>query len=308
MPSGEFFKTCSKERPNMITSTICGVTPRILSDDEKSALADIMDKSTPIIKEAASRHDLSVKSFRIKFFKGELEVTEEERQAVNAVKNIELTMLEGYCRVAYVVARKFYRKDLELKSGVVLDDYLQEAMAAISDSIFCYNKVNQFSTYVVWSIRNRLILYIQNDQSLSPVKKRILKLRAKILKHMNTTGKSFDESADDLEVNSKDREECSASCAKTVDTSEVNWDYMLSPYEHVSMNVDSKAVMEAFEKAPLSDFERDILTAYINDVPFVRITDNYNYSRMAGNYALKRALEIVGNCFDKTDFKVEKAA
>jgi RNA polymerase sigma factor (sigma-70 family) len=286
---------------------ICGVVPRILSEDEKEELAAIMKKAAGIIQIAAKRFELSIKSFRIKFFKGELEITDEERQAINTIKGIEITALEGYCRLAYVIARKFYRKDLEAKSGAILDDYLQEGMAAISDAIFSYDGSTKFSTYITWSIRNRLILYVRNDQSLSPVKRRVIKLRAKILKHMNDTQKSFEEAANDLDIDSKDQEECYASLTKAINISDANanWDNNLASYEHVFIDTEFNS-KEVLDKSPLSDFERDILIAHLDDIPLVRVVENYKYSRMAGTYALERAKKIVHDYL--SDNHIEKAA
>jgi len=272
---------------------ICGVTARILSEDEKEELALIMKRSAAIIKTAADRFNLSMNSFRRKFCKGDLQLTDEEKQAINDLKDIEMAILEGYCRLAFVIARKSHRRDLNSKPSAILDDYLQEGMAAISDAIFSYNGTTKFSTYVTWAIRHRLILYAQNDQSLSPVKKRVLKLRAKILKHMNSTQKSFEDAADDLDVSLKDREECFAASVKAVHSDDVNWDNTLVSYEHVFIDTELHSVETIMEKAPLSSFERDILQAHLDDVPLVRVVEKYDYTRMAGTYALERAKKIV---------------
>lgn len=273
--------------------TICGITPRELSEDEKTVYSDIMAAASPTICEAASRFDLSVRDFRREFFKGKLDTTAEETEAIRSVKGIENGVLEGYCRLVPKLARKFFVVESKIKRAVVFDDYLQEGVCAISDAMFQYQVGQKFSTYAICAIKNRLVDYIRKDNSLSPIKKRTIKLRMKIQRQMNKTGKTFDEIVDEMKISQNDRDECLASMAKTVNDPEVRWDHPFTMQEFAPISGLQDRILEALEQAPLSDFERDILHAHMHGEVLSSVTSIHHRSRMAGTYALRRALATV---------------
>lgn len=286
---------------------VCGIVPRTLSDEEKDHYSAVMASASPVIRSAADRFELTLPAFRRNFFKGELDTTPEEAQAVQRIKSVEMPVLEGYCRIVPRVARKFYAAEAEVKQAVVFDDYLQEGVCAISDAMYCYNGSKKFSTYLVWAVRNRLIDYIRKDNSLSPVKKRIIiKLRAKITKLMEK-GKTFEQAADELALSNADRSECLASMATAKSVREdwcngAEWDGRMTSYDHLSPEIFAKEqALKAFEIAPLSDFEREILDAHMHGKAISGVAKRHKRSRMAGTYALRRALDAVRETFETLD-------
>lgn len=288
-------------------SMIGCVEPRDLSDGEKQLYSETMQNAQPVIREATERilgPRASVSDFRRAFHAGNLkEIRQEEATAVYSVQEIEYPVLQGYCRLVPGIAKPFYRQERRHKIAVEFDDYIQEGMCAIADSMYAYNGSTEFSTYTSRAVRNRLIDYARRNNSLSPVKKRILKLQTEVKRFMIKGNMSFDEAVKAMDVTDSDLDELKCSMSSVITGPEENdgWDEFLSAYSHAGFDgeavLNAEQVRQALTDAPLSDLERDVLESVLNGGTKSEVTELYNVSRSAGSQAYDRAINKIREKF-----------
>jgi len=283
------------------------IKPRTLSEEEEQKYSSIMADAQPIIRAAAEKEfdteNPSIKEFRRRYHNGTLQtLTDYVKQTMDSVKEIEYPVLQGYCRLVPGIVLPFYKAHRLRHRAVDIEDFIQEGIWAISDSMFAYSGNAKFDTYSCNAIRNRMIDYIRTDHFLSSVKKRILRMLPD-LRDLMSKGLSFEQAANKLEINDSDREECFSALAVAVDGPEVAWEDFVSSYSYssfdgeVTMEIDQ--VRAVIEEVGLSELERDVLYTVLGGGKKSEVSKKHSVSRMASTYAYDRALKKVKDVFAK---------
>ena len=153
-----------------------------LSEHELDNCFEVMRKGNTKLKNLAAMIGMENRKFRAKLFKHETfnsenwpELTPEQVVEfasavpdIMAVRNIEWKILRQYSRLARRHANSWAKK----MKGTVVDseDYLQEAMFALLDSIYGYTDESiHFMTFAWWSIHNRLTTAANKNSPFSPL-------------------------------------------------------------------------------------------------------------------------------------------
>jgi len=281
------------------------VEPRELDDAEKSLYSEIMAKAAPVIRAAANRliPNGSVQEFRRQLNSGNLsEITPEEVQAVSSVKDIEYPVLQGYCCLIPNVVERFYQRERRHKSAIERDDYIQEGLCAISDAMYVYDGESKFTTYATAAIYGRIVDYVRRDAPLSPIKRRVVKLRAEINEILKS-GKTFEQATQELGLTDDEVQECRESSVGVTSGPDEGWDDFVSSFSFVNFNgvdfLEVDGIRKALEIANLSELERDVLETVLEGGTKSEAAKRHNKSRMAGTYAYDRALKIVKDTYEQ---------
>lgn len=218
-------------------------------------------------------------------------ISSKVHEGFEAIKAVENEVLANYGRLALKIAKTFYLAEKTHKATAQFEDYAQEALMGLIDASYGYTEQRtKFSTYASWSIRNKLINYVERHSSdLSSIKRRVIKIRQTVMKLMNSQNKSFDEACETLDLSETQKKEVMESLVQVA--SEVNWDFVMADYDFTP-DFDNTA-MVALQTAEMTDFERDVLLAKINDEKISDVAKRYGVTRMAGSQALGRATQLV---------------
>ena len=269
------------------------------SREEKDEIQRKMAESYDTIAKIAARKDRPIKDVVQQFRSGKLTVTDSEKTILLDLPSIEQFVLKGYGKLALNWAKRFYLKEKEFKNGIQHDDYSQEAMLALMNSIYYYDGSVEFTTFATVAIKNGLQSYVENDSSLSPINKRILKLRYEINAQMDKLNISFDEAVAKLKLSERDKKEVIQSLIRTVNEGDSKWDFPISDIDYTLKSEEWDLILQAFHSSELSDFERDLVLADMNGEKLVSVTTKYNHSRMAGTLALRKALGLIKLKYDE---------
>lgn len=177
------------------------IAPVELTADEVSTLQTIMADARRILVRACVErlgHD-TVKHLR-DAYKADptvLWANPRAKRHMDALIAHEDRIVRGYIRIACDLCDKFDTAHAD-RPGVTYGDYLQEAGWAIYDAIYAYDGSNQFSTFVYWCVKNRLLSFVRSERQLNGVGKAVRKLRKQVRDLTKAHGISVDEAVNRL--------------------------------------------------------------------------------------------------------------
>ena len=171
-------------------------SPVDLTADEVSALQSVMADARRVLVRACEErlgHGI-VKHLRdaYKADPSVLWANPRAKRHMEALIREEDRIVRGFIRVACDLCDKFDTAHDD-RPGVTYGDYLQEAGWAIYDAIYAYDGSNQFSTFVYWCVKNRLLSFVRSERQLNGVGKTIRKLRKAVRDLCKTHGINVDD-------------------------------------------------------------------------------------------------------------------
>lgn len=137
------------------------IKPVELTADQKAELHDLMVQANSILKPLAQKMfgERGLRKLRNEVRAGRVELSASEAVCIQRVVANEGLILAGYIRVATQLVKAFY-----LRTKQDMDDLWQEAAMGIYDAIYSFDGRNEFSTYVYYSVKNRLIKVRKNPE------------------------------------------------------------------------------------------------------------------------------------------------
>lgn len=293
---------------------------RKLSKEEASDYGLVMAKGNGYLKNAAKLVGMEHKTFRARLFKKAFDIRDwpeihedqisEFIQAIpyiQSVRNIEFKVLCGYSALARKLAKSF--KDLDL------EDATQEALSALLDAIYSYDKPTiKFATYAWWVIRNRMLSAVNQNHAFCPLSNIALKLIRQFEKASALFNGPLNQERiiDSMNLNDENRKILVDSLnAKIVNAKELfqNADGFDGDYTQIRTGIDNEdialpnyEVMEALKKADLTPFQRMLIEKQITEphgwqVEFARSTicasTGKPYTRQRINQIINEGLKQV---------------
>ena len=101
----------------------------------------------------------------------DLQFNPRAKRFMNEMAGLECEIIRGFIRVGTDLCRSFAASS-EARPGVTMGDYVQEAAQAIYDAMYTYNGENEFSTFVYWCVKNRLISFVRSEERAAKSKQR----------------------------------------------------------------------------------------------------------------------------------------
>lgn len=114
-----------------------------------------------------------VKKLRDEYKSGriDLQFNPRAKRILSEMASLECEVIRGFIRVGTDLCRSFAASS-DARPGVTLGDYIQEAAQAIYDAMYTYNGENEFSTFVYWCVKNRLISFVRSEERAAKAKQR----------------------------------------------------------------------------------------------------------------------------------------
>lgn len=101
----------------------------------------------------------------------DLQFNPRAKRILREMAGLECEIIRGFIRVGTELCRSF-AASTDARPGVTLGDYVQEAAQAIYDAMYTYNGENEFSTFVYWCVKNRLITFVRSEERAAKAKQR----------------------------------------------------------------------------------------------------------------------------------------
>jgi len=171
----------------MISDCMEKYSPKTLSSEEKEILEKGMAEAFSCFKKTAC--DLygfaNIKKLRNDYKKNSsiLKSHPAAQQCMDWLISKESTIISGYILMCYKICKSFAKSknNKKLLGSPSFDDFLQEAVIAIYESMYLYNGETKFLTYAYWAVKNRLIRFNNNNQKINGFDKTIADLKKKVL-------------------------------------------------------------------------------------------------------------------------------
>lgn len=242
-----------------MTTNLGFIKPRTLSPDEKACCVKQMVAARELIQSWCIKlygDGKKTTQFRRDFFAKRVPgISREESAQIESLESVAAIMLAGYVRQIASIARRF---ESRYNDGLSYDDLFQEGCAACYDMVFAYDGSTEFSTFLHWGVRNRLLDAIRRSESqLSPPSQDIQRLKRRVSSLMNR-GYSLDAAIIELELSPSEAENARHIMA------EVN----SSLLEGIAVQEDKdyedySLLWRAVAQANLTALERDVFNAYL---------------------------------------------
>lgn len=150
-------------------------TPIDLSADRTESLQQTMASAFVALSAAAvEKYGFAkVKRLRDDYKAGriDLQFNPRAKRILREMAALECEVVRGYIKVGTELCRSFAHST-EARPGVTMGDYVQEAAQAIYDAMYTYNGENEFSTFVYWCVKNRLISFVRSEERAAKAKQR----------------------------------------------------------------------------------------------------------------------------------------
>ena len=263
-----------------MNTTFGTIQPITLTDERKDELTMTMAASHDVVHDAAVRlyGEPDFRRLRHEFRSGKkIRLRADERATLSQLAEIEQEVLAGFIRVPFNLCKAFYFA--ERRSAVTLGDWVQEAAQTIFDCIYGFDGSNEFSTYVYWSVKNRLIDFVRSQ---SEVARSVVAVRVKIVAIMEKESCDFETAVAVLrskgEIDSKllDRAAASDVMVRNEDSlSLLEGDHRNDYTAHAALaqfdrdaedqQRDTKLMWQALEQTELNEFERDLVETFLRE-------------------------------------------
>ena len=150
-------------------------TPIDLEPQRVESLQHTMAAAFAVLKAAAvEKYGFAkVKRLRDDYKAGriDLQFNPRAKRILCEMAGLECEVVLGYIRVGTELCRSFAASS-DARPGVTIGDYIQEAAQAIYDAMYTYNGENEFSTFVYWCVKNRLISFVRSEERAAKAKQR----------------------------------------------------------------------------------------------------------------------------------------
>lgn len=100
----------------------------------------------------------NIKKLRNEYKNGTIQLSGDVKSAIDDVISLEKRVISGYIRMSVKLCRKSRKR-----YGITAGDYFQEAAMAIYDAMYLYNGKTRFSTYAFWCFKNRIIDFYKKE-------------------------------------------------------------------------------------------------------------------------------------------------
>jgi len=253
------------------------IEPRELSKNEKLSIRSLLIDANNKAKECSERiyGTSNVSRFHREFTAGDLsdKLLENERKLFESAVDQSYNLLQGYCRAASKFAKSFANS--KPTCGLTYEDFYQTGCVAICECVLGFNDTATLTTFILNSIKNKMIDMIRGDDFMSPKAAYIRKLAAKIKKYIKDHSVGFDEAVAALEISKKQAEVCKSSMVKVwtgygKDTTGNNWDDgSLNGFDNTFVDPDSAKEKEVIElkeiisKSGLTNLEMKLIENYL---------------------------------------------
>ena len=270
------------------------IKPKIWSDDEREFYQNELASLNAILRDAT---DYSVRHLRTLFLKNKINLEPSAHDAMNKLVELETDFLAAHIKQCFKICREYSKKNRSRIPHMGYEDYVQECAVAIIDSVCGYNGESKFSTYCQTAFTRRLIEVTRSELKLL----NNLQQKAASVESLIKSGTPKQQAIDSLDC-AIDRFGVRCLMGKSVDLSKI-----------INLAEDQEAQSDSFELfqeklpywiAQMSDFEKQLLNCYMNDIPHITLTNQINpntgklYTRAAVSQAFiklkKKLRELMG--------------
>ena len=284
------------------------ISPKTLSKSENSEICLLLKDANKQAGECSDRiyGKSNISRFYRDFSAGTLsnKLSKNEQNLFESTLDQSYNLLQGYCRAASKLARSF--SGSKPACGLTYEDFYQVGCMAICECVLGFNGKATLTTFVVNSIKNKMIDMIRGDDFLSPKAADIRKLAAKIKQYINSNSVSFEEAVSALGISNKKAEVCKHSMTK-VWTGYCQEDQFGEPFNGAftdnssSMEREVAELKEIIKKSGLTDVEMKLVENYLWGHQTLRefVQDHINpktnrsMSVQWASYTLKAAIENI---------------
>lgn len=237
------------------------IKSEVLSDDDMDEAVGAMMAATPLI-DKWSRHytgDRHIKEFRLMYVAGKCEDIPEDDACL--INNLSSISNKLVKSIAAMLAAIARRfVNHRLRPLYDFDDYFQEACSAAADVVWYYDGSTKYITLATTAAKNRLV-DVARTKCLDTIQDSVL-----------------------TEI-------------------EDHWSMETIILDHYDDEIDHEYDMDVFWKAmktaPLSELERDVMVAFLEDIPGFQtaVAKMYEVSKTTGNNAWIRACKKVRDTY-----------
>lgn len=246
-----------------------GISVVDLSDEEKEGLEATMAGYHRLFQEAAMQILGSDNPASVKRVRTQHSLPADVANAIGAINAIAPVVLAGYIRTVFGLIHSYHLITAKQCSGLEVEDFVQEAKVAIYDAMFTFDGSKCFTTYIYGCVKRHL----------AQVQHREIKAGA-MTNHVNRLARKRSQGSGrkNERVNRKMRDfldKVESHCQPKVIEDEENsgwdlgddgpgpssWDTEFEDTEHDECV--ARLQLAAIAEAPLTQLERDIITAYM---------------------------------------------
>lgn len=246
-------------------SEFLAYNPTTLSEQEKSEIEQMMEKSYKVLSKVAAEvyGFANIKKLRDEYRRNSnmLAAHPEAQTLINWMISNESRIMSGYIGVARKPCLSF-SKAKENHNIASFSDLVQEAAMAIYDAMYQYNGSTKFSTYVTWCIKNRLIDSTRKNQRANGFQPCVLKLRNKVRKLMET-GLNVDRAINHIQANDGRIDPDVLERLMVSLSANTSSQVELAVESLPDLSPQTEAMRRAVDSAPLSTMERNLIEAYL---------------------------------------------
>ncbi len=281
------------------------VTSKELTEVEFKACVETAKKYNPVMRQLslAFYDGIHFRRLRREINQKKQSLSNSDRMAFMALSTMAQTLLEGHSLMVAGIARTFVLS--RIRPSLTYDDYFQEGCLAIIDIAFSWDGSTMFTTYAMESVRRRLFDLVRVEAPLSPPAPIICKNKNQV-RTLMAQGQNFDEAVQNLKLTEHEAENVrlamvTVGCESQILDENTSFDDL--KLANTSDFSETQELWDAFKNANLSPFERDVLTVYLQSKKNgaqSEVARQYNVTRMAAGFALKRALQKVKDQFEAT--------
>ncbi len=194
-------------------------------------------------------------------------------EAILAVRQIEMPMLQAHANLMDQLARKAYKMNPDC--GLDLEDFFNEALMAGMNAIYCYTDTQiVFSTYLVHAIKRRLFNYALEQRGCSYDVYKLFTDYHKI-RNENNGPITVDEAIKKLKLKESQVLQLSVMLNKVIHESDLiadkedDYDFTTlargaTKVEKAGIEIDeAQSVREAITDAQLTEWEKIVLNAFL---------------------------------------------
>lgn len=243
-------------------------------------------------------------------------ISQSDFSIINKIKEVEFQVLSTYSRLIFKIAKKWSVID----SNMSFEDYYNEAVSATIKAMWGFVKENiKFVTYLHWALHRHMLNFTNENKPMSAWTQENKKLYGDFeqIRRENGMDIGFDEIVKLMGLSEKEVGDLRSMLTKVINQVEFSKGLSVESEMPNSLGIysaEQKEVkpvldfdqMEAIRRTPMTDWERQVLDAYLqggrgwaSDVARNNVNPETGqpYSRRAPKIALDRVLaRIKENC------------
>jgi RNA polymerase sigma factor (sigma-70 family) len=231
-----------------------------LSQERLSEVLAILTKGNTLLKECAAELGLDGRAFRTKLFNNQIPLTAKVVAAkpfIEAVRAVEMEVISHHVRMASGLAKKWARFNRDF----AYDDFFQEALSAVLESVYAYTGETKFTTYATVAMNQRMRTFIKaRDESYL-----IVQMQEQARSEMSRPA-TESEVSDYLGLNERERNLLSRATSRVtmgIDLKRAAIDKEESVSKLVGRKEEVEKLRDAIELANLSSLERLVIEQFM---------------------------------------------